>query len=285
MAKILSGKEVSAVKREAMAREVESLKAAGKRLPCLAVIQVGSDPASSIYVRNKVRSCEAIGILSRLYTLDESIGEDRLISQIESLNEDPTVDGILCQLPLPAGMDEDRILDAVMPSKDVDGFHPLNVGSLHMGRSCPLPCTAAGIIEILRYYDIPLSGANALVVGRSQIVGKPVAALLLQENATVTIAHSRTKDLKELARQADIVVAAIGRHHYFDASYFKPEAVVIDVGIHHVDGKVQGDVDQAAVEAHVAALTPVPGGVGPMTITMLLENTLTAYGVQEANRG
>lgn len=281
MAMLLSGTAVSRIKRDELQQRITRINEAGKRQPCLAVIQVGGDPASSIYVGYKEKACAAVGIRSQRFDLDEDVTQEALLALISRLNEDREVDGILCQLPLPAGIDEHMILEAVKPDKDVDGFHPVNVGLLHMGRKCPVPCTAEGIVEILRHYDIPLIGANILVAGRSQIVGKPVAALLLAENATVTIAHSRTRDLKSLTRRADIVIAAIGKHHFFDASFFNPQAVIIDVGIHRVDGRVEGDVNFADVWPHVAAISPVPGGVGPMTITMLLQNTLTAYGKHE----
>lgn len=281
MAQLMSGKAVSEIKRADIKARLGKLKEAGSRVPCLAVVQVGEDPASSIYVNRKEKACTEVGIRSQRFNLPSDVSQEALMALIERLNNDVEVDGILCQLPLPEGIDANQVLDAVTPDKDVDGFHPLNVGLLNMGRECLLPCTAAGIVEILRHYNIPLVGANVLVAGRSQIVGKPVATLLLAEHATVTIAHSRTKNLNELSKRADIVIAAIGKHHFFDASYFSTEAVVVDVGIHRVDGKIQGDVNFAEVEPLVAAITPVPGGVGPMTITMLLENTLTAYDKHE----
>lgn len=281
MAQLMSGKAVSEIKRADIKARLGKLKEEGSRVPCLAVVQVGEDPASSIYVNRKEKACTEVGIRSQRFNLPSDVSQEALMALIERLNNDVEVDGILCQLPLPEGIDANQVLDAVTPDKDVDGFHPLNVGLLNMGRECLLPCTAAGIVEILRHYNIPLVGANVLVAGRSQIVGKPVATLLLAEHATVTIAHSRTKNLKELSKRADIVIAAIGKHHFFDASYFSTEAVVVDVGIHRVDGKIQGDVNFAEVEPLVAAITPVPGGVGPMTITMLLENTLTAYDKHE----
>ncbi len=281
MAKLLSGSALSRTLREDLQQKVSRLRDEGRRQPCLVVIQVGKDPASSIYVGYKQKACAAIGIKSELFSLDEDIKQEELLALIERLNNDPAVDGILCQLPLPGGIDESLVLESVKPDKDVDGFHPVNVGLLHMGKDCPAPCTAEGIVEILRHYQIPLEGANVLVAGRSQIVGKPVAALLTRENATVTLAHSRTKDLKNLTRRADIVIAAIGKHHFFDASYFNSRSVVIDVGIHRIDGRVEGDVNFADVEATVAAITPVPGGVGPMTITMLMKNTLSAYAKHE----
>lgn len=277
MTKILSGKTVATAKRALLKERIDALQAKGHRQPTLAVVQVGTDPASSIYVSNKHKAATAIGIRSLEYPLAEDVSEDELLSVIDSLNLDPTVDGILCQLPLPKHINEDKVIDSILPEKDVDGFHPVNVGLLQMGRPCPLPCTAAGIVEILKYYDVQLEGKNVLVVGRSLIVGKPVATLLLAEHATVTIAHSRTKDLKALSKAADIVICAIGKHHFFDRSYFNEDSIVVDVGIHYVDGKVQGDVNLEDVKDFVQAITPVPGGVGPMTITMLLSSTLECF--------
>lgn len=277
MTKLIDGKALAQLKRGQLKDAIDKVLSDGQRPPCLAVIQVGENPASSIYVRNKHKAAETAGIRSLQFHLEESVSEDELLALIEQLNQDDTVDGILCQLPLPAGIREDRVIDAIRPDKDVDGFHPKNVGLLWMGRECPLPCTAAGVVEMLKHEDISLEGKNVLVVGRSLIVGKPVAALLMAENATVTVAHSRTVDLKEKSKAADIVICAIGKHHFFDRSYFNEQAIVIDVGIHYVDGRTQGDVQFDDVFGHVAALSPVPGGVGPMTITMLLEGTYRAY--------
>lgn len=277
MSMLLDGRTLARIKRQELKEAIEAVTNAGHRAPCLAVIQVGSNPASTIYVRNKHKAAETAGIRSIQHNLAEDVSEAELLDLIAQLNADDKVDGILCQLPLPEGIDADRVIDSILPEKDVDGFHPTNVGLLQMGRECPLPCTAAGVVEILKYYEIELSGKDVLVVGRSLIVGKPVAALLLAENATVTIAHSRTANLKEKARQADIVICAIGKHHFFDRSYFNENAVVVDVGIHYVDGKTQGDVNFEDVVDHVAAISPVPGGVGPMTITMLLSGTFKAY--------
>lgn len=277
MTKILSGKLVSERLRGEISDTIRSYLGANHRPPCLAVVQVGDNAASSIYVNNKKKACAKVGILSREHHLAETCTTEELLALIDELNEDQDVDGILCQLPLPDHIPSDPIIDRIRPDKDVDGFHPYNVGLLQLGRDTLLPCTAAGIVEILKFYDIELEGKKVVVVGRSLIVGKPVSTLLLAENATVTVAHSRTKELKSVCRDADIVIAAIGRHHFFDRSYFKTDAVIVDVGIHHVGGKVQGDVDFASCENHVAAITPVPGGVGPMTITVLLKNTLSAY--------
>lgn len=282
MTQLLDGKALAQLKRSALKDAIDAATSAGQRPPCLAVIQVGDNPASSIYVRNKHKAAAAVGIKTIEHHTADDLSEEALLDLIHQLNEDEGVDGILCQLPLPEAIDEQKIIDAIRPEKDVDGFHPMNVGLLQMGRDCPLPCTAAGVVEMLKHYKIELSGKNVLVVGRSLIVGKPVAALLLAEHATVTIAHSRTKDLKEKARQADIVICAIGKHHFFDRSFFKEDAVVVDVGIHYVDGKTQGDVQFDDVKDHVAAISPVPGGVGPMTITMLLEGTFKAYMRREA---
>lgn len=246
--------------------------------PGLAVIQVGEDPASSIYVRNKQKACAACGIQSFGYELPADAEQKHVLELIETLNKDEQVSGILCQLPLPAHLDEFAITQAILPEKDVDGFHAVNTGLLSMGRDCLVSCTPAGIMAMLRHYDIPISGQRCVVIGRSNIVGKPVAQLMLKAHATVTIAHSRTRDLAGVCRQADILISAIGRAGFVTADFVKPGAVVIDVGINRgEDGKVTGDVDFAAVSDIASAITPVPGGVGPMTITMLLDNTVKAF--------
>jgi methylenetetrahydrofolate dehydrogenase (NADP+)/methenyltetrahydrofolate cyclohydrolase len=241
----------------------------------LATVLVGDDPASAIYVRRKREACEEAGIESIRHELPKETSEDDLLALVSELNAHERVTGILVQLPLPDGIDETRVIRAIDPMKDVDGFHPVNAGFLLQGRPTLLPATPAGIMEILREYEIPLSGANALVVGRSNIVGKPVAILLLTESATVTIAHSRTRELGELARAADVLVAAVGRAGMISAEMVKPGATVIDVGINRVDGKVVGDVEEGVREV-AGHLTPVPGGIGPMTIAMLLVNTVRA---------
>lgn len=273
-AEIIDGKEISGyIKRRAAAGAEECKKA--QREPCLAVIIAGDDPASQIYVKNKRKACEECGIRSLQYTFGSDVKEEELLALIESLNSDNTVDGILCQLPLPKGIDEAKITNAISPEKDVDGFHPVNVGKMLSGKECFLPCTPAGVIEMLKYKNIEISGKRAVVVGRSNIVGKPAAALLLGENATVTVCHSKTENLKEIVKTADIVVAAIGRPKFITADMLKKGCAVIDVGINRSEnGKLCGDVDFENAVKVVGAITPVPGGVGPMTIAMLMENTV-----------
>lgn len=273
-AKIIDGKEISAfIKQQAAGRAAAC--AAAERAPCLAVILVGDDPASQVYVRNKHRACEACGITSLQFALPADTAQAELLALIDRLNNDAGVDGILCQLPLPSHLDEDAVTDAIAPEKDVDGFHPVNVGKMLAGKDCFLPCTPAGVIEMLKYEKIPIAGKHAVVIGRSNIVGKPAAALLLRENATVTVCHSRTADLKETVKTADIVVAAVGRPGFVTADMLKPGCAVIDVGINRLaDGTLAGDVDFAAAKEIAGAITPVPGGVGPMTIAMLMMNTV-----------
>ncbi|MBQ7637362.1 MAG: bifunctional methylenetetrahydrofolate dehydrogenase/methenyltetrahydrofolate cyclohydrolase FolD [Clostridia bacterium] len=273
-AQIIDGKEISAyIKRKAA--EEAAVCGSQKRNPCLAVIIAGEDPASLIYVRNKRKACEECGIRSLQYAFGPDVSEGELLSLIDSLNADDGVDGILCQLPLPSHIDEAKITNSICPEKDVDGFHPVNVGKMLSGKDCFVPCTPAGVIEMLKYKNIEISGKRAVVVGRSNIVGKPAAALLLAENATVTVCHSRTVGLKDIVKTADIVVAAVGKPKFITADMLKDGCAVIDVGINRTpDGKICGDVDfENAV--HVAgAITPVPGGVGPMTIAMLMHNTV-----------
>lgn len=278
MTTLIKGKELAAELRGQLARKVSTLyEKTGKR-PGLAVVQVGEDPASSIYVNNKKKACEETGLLSFGYHLPADIDQHDLLELIDQLNQDPSVHGILCQLPLPKHIDEFRVIQAISPEKDVDGFHPVNVGLLGLGRDGLVSCTPAGVIEMLKAYQIPLVGANCVIVGRSNIVGKPVSQLMLKEHATVTITHSRTKDLPGVCRQADILIAAIGKPEMINADYVKPGAVVIDVGINRNSaGKVVGDVDFASVAPIAQAISPVPGGVGPMTIAMLLKNTWTAF--------
>lgn len=282
-ATIISGKEVSAQLRSQMAQEVSRIIAEGQGSkhfcpPGLAVIQVGHDPASSIYVSNKKKACDQVGIVSFGYELPADASQDDLIELIDTLNKDPRVHGILCQLPLPSHMDEFAVICAIAPEKDVDGFHPVNKGLLSIGRECLVSCTPLGCIALLKNQGISIAGKHCVVIGRSNIVGKPVSQLMLAENATVTIAHSRTRNLPELCRQADILIAAIGRAGFVTKDFVKPGAIVIDVGINRCeDGKVRGDVEFAGVSEIAGAITPVPGGVGPMTITMLLQNTLHAY--------
>ncbi len=276
MAQIIDGKAISqAVKDEIKARTAE-LSAKGISA-CLAVILVGEDPASQVYVKNKKKACEYCGIKSLSYELPADTTEEKLLELIEELNAREDVNGILVQLPLPAGIDEDRVLDAISPDKDVDGFHPVNVGKLSIGKKGFVSCTPAGVIQLLKRSGIEISGKECVVVGRSNIVGKPMSMLLLKENGTVTVCHSRTKNLKEVTKRADILVVAIGKPKFIDASYVREGAVVIDVGIHRQeDGKLCGDVDYASVEPIASAITPVPGGVGPMTIAMLMYNLLAS---------
>ena len=239
----------------------------------LAVIQVGEDPASSVYVRNKKNACEYIGIKSVAYELEESTTQEELLGIIDKLNKDNSVNGILVQLPLPKHIDEDMVINAIAPNKDVDGFHPMNVGALSIGKKGYVSCTPAGVIELLKRSDIDIEGKECVVLGRSNIVGKPMSMLLLRENGTVTICHSRTKDLKEVTKRADILVVAIGKPKFITKDYVKEGATVIDVGIHrNEDNKLCGDVDFDDVKDIVGAITPVPGGVGPMTIAMLMSN-------------
>lgn len=282
MARILSGKEFAARIKEDAARGVAELKAAGV-LPRLAVIIVGSDPASEVYVRNKQRTCEELGIRSDHIALPAETTKEELLACIEELNVDPEVHGILVQLPLPAQIaeDEEEILSHIDPRKDVDGFHPVNVGHLVLGAPGLRPCTPAGCIRMLDYAGIPIEGAHAVIIGRSNIVGKPMAHLLLERNATVTICHSRTQNLAAIARTADILVAAVGRPRFVTANMVKEGATVIDVGINRIaPKKLVGDVDFDAAAAVAGAITPVPGGVGLLTVAMLMENVVQAAKAQ-----
>ena len=284
MARILSGKEFAARIKEDAARGVTELKAAGV-LPRLAVIIVGSDPASEVYVRNKQRTCEELGIRSDHIALPAETSKEELLACIEELNVDPEVHGILVQLPLPAQIaeDEEEILSHIDPRKDVDGFHPVNVGHLVLGAPGLRPCTPAGCIRMLDYAGIPIEGAHAVIIGRSNIVGKPMAHLLLERNATVTICHSRTQNLAAIARTADILVAAVGRPRFVTANMVKEGATVIDVGINRIaPKKLVGDVDFDAAAAVAGAITPVPGGVGLLTVAMLMENVVQAAKAQNA---
>ena len=272
MALLIDGKQISTDIKDELKETVARLKEQGIE-GALAVIQVGADPASSVYVRNKKKACEYIGIRSVSYELPEETTEEELLGIIEKLNDDNTINGILCQLPVPAHMDENKIIRTIAPQKDVDGFHTQNVGALVVGQEGFVSCTPAGVIQLLKRSDIAIEGKHCVVVGRSNIVGKPMALLMLQENATVTICHSRTKNLKEICKEADILIVAIGKPKFITADYVKEGATVIDVGIHRMeDGKLCGDVDFDQVEPHVSAITPVPGGVGPMTIAMLMNN-------------
>ena len=274
-AKILDGKVLSAQIRNEVSELVAALKARGIT-PGLAVILVGNDPASEIYVRNKGKGCEETGMISRTIRMNETTTQEELESQIESLNRDPAIHGILVQLPLPDHLDENAALARILPEKDVDGFHLINAGHLLNGTKGVLPCTPKGALYMIRSTGEDLSGKEAVVIGRSNIVGKPMAMLLLQQNCTVTICHSRTKNLAEHTRRADILVAAVGKAGFVTEEMIKPGAIVIDVGINRVDGKVCGDVDFDHVREKAGWITPVPGGVGKMTIAMLLANTMDA---------
>lgn len=285
MAQIIDGKRISQEIKDELREQVAAYKEKGIE-GALAVIQVGADPASSVYVRNKKRACEYIGIRSESYELAEDTTEEELLELIRRLNADPAVNGILCQLPVPAHMDENKIIRTIAPEKDVDGFHTQNVGALMVGQQGFVSCTPAGVIQLLKRSGIEITGKHCVVVGRSNIVGKPMAMLMLQENATVTVCHSRTKDLAAICRQADILIVAVGRPKLITAEYVKEGAVVIDVGIHRqADGKLCGDVDAAQVEPLAAAMTPVPGGVGPMTIAMLMNNCVEAVKQQCVRSG
>lgn len=275
-AAIISGKQVSDEIRISIAREVAELTERGVK-PGLAVVLVGEDPASQVYVRNKEKSCIELGFHSEVHRLDAGTTQEELLALVADLNSRDNIDGILVQLPLPKHIEEKAVIDAISVEKDVDGFHPVNVGNLVIGDDSLLPCTPAGVIELIKRTGIEISGKHAVVIGRSNIVGKPVSLLLQRENATVTMCHSRTANMAELSRQADILVVAIGRANFIDASYVKPGAVVIDVGMNRLDtGKLAGDVDYESAREAAGYITPVPGGVGPMTITMLMSNTLIA---------
>jgi methylenetetrahydrofolate dehydrogenase (NADP+)/methenyltetrahydrofolate cyclohydrolase len=276
MAKLIDGKAVAAKVRADIAQEVQTLKKLGVT-PGLAVVIVGDDPASRNYVNNKKKACAEVGIYSEEYALPATTKQSELMQLVETLNRKKEIDGILVQSPLPNGLNEEAVVEAINPEKDVDAFHPSNVGRIMIGNYHFLPCTPAGVIELLHSEQIEISGKNCVVVGRSNIVGKPMAMLLLHQNGTVTICHSKTKNLTELCKSADILVAAVGKPNFITADMVKPGAVVIDVGINrNPQGKLCGDVDFASVEKIASYLTPVPGGVGPMTIAMLLKNTVTA---------
>ncbi|MBE6733177.1 MAG: bifunctional methylenetetrahydrofolate dehydrogenase/methenyltetrahydrofolate cyclohydrolase FolD [Ruminococcaceae bacterium] len=275
MYKLIDGKEISAAVKERVKNEVAILNSKGISVG-LAVIIVGEDPASKIYVANKKKACEQLGIRSMEYALDADTTEEELLELINTLNEEKSVNGILCQLPLPKHLDEKIIINAISPEKDVDAFHPHNVGRIMIGDYDFVPCTPAGIMEMLKYEGIEVEGKTCVVIGRSNIVGKPMGMLLLHKNGTVTICHSRTKNLLEICREADILVAAVGKAEFVTADMVKEGAVVIDVGMNRIDGRLCGDVDFENVKEKASAITPVPGGVGPMTIAMLMQNTLTA---------
>lgn len=275
---IISGTELSARLKAEMATQMPQLEKEYGRVPCLAVILVGENPASQSYVKGKIKACEVVGMKSLLITMPATASESELLAKIAELNADKDVDGVLVQLPLPAGIDESKVIDAISVEKDVDGFHPSNVAKLWLNEPCILPCTPKGIMKMIEETGIQVKGKKAVVVGRSNIVGKPVAKLLLDANATVTIAHSRTENLAAVCREADILVAAVGKEAVITADMIKPGAVVIDVGVNRgADGKLHGDVDFAGAVEVAGAITPVPGGVGPMTICMLMSNTIECF--------
>ncbi len=281
MAQIIDGKKISQELKDELKEKVAKYKEEGVEIT-LAVIQVGNDKASSVYVGNKKKACEYIGINSLSYELEESTTEEELLNLIKELNNRKDVNGILVQLPLPKHIDEDKVIETIDAKKDVDGFHPMSVGALSIGKKGFISCTPYGIIELLKRSNIDIDGKECVVIGRSNIVGKPMSMLLLRENATVTVAHSHTKNLKEVARRADILVVAIGKPQFINSEYVKEGAVVIDVGIHRDENnKLCGDVDYEDVFPHASAITPVPGGVGPMTIAMLMKNCVNAVEIQK----
>ncbi len=276
MAEIIDGKLVSASVRKQLAEETAALREKGI-VPGLAVVMVGEDPASSIYVRNKEKACEEIGIYSEIHKLPEDTTEESLLDLLRSLNTDCRIDGVIVQLPLPSGISGDRVINCIDPDKDVDAFHPLNVGKILIGNFCLLPFTPAGVMKLLDYYGIEVSGKDCVVIGRSNIVGKPQAALLMHRNGTVTVCHSKTADIIFHTAKADIIVVAVRKPGFLTGDMIKEGAVVIDVGINRDEnGKICGDVDFASVREKASFITPVPGGVGPMTVTMLMQNTVTA---------
>lgn len=281
MPQIINGKEISQQIKDELKAEVTRLAEMGRHA-CLAVVQVGNDPASSVYVNNKKKACAYIGIESESYELPEETTEEELTALVEKLNSDHRVNGILVQLPLPAHIDEDKVIRTISPDKDVDGFHPVSVGRLWIGEKGFLSCTPAGIIQLLKRSGITIEGKECVIIGRSNIVGKPMAALLLRENGTVTVTHSRTKELKEVTRRADILIVAIGKKQFITREYVKDGAVVIDVGMHRDENnKLCGDVDYEDVAPVTSAITPVPGGVGPMTIAMLMDNCVETMRIRE----
>ena len=280
MAQIIDGRKISTQIKDEVKEQVAALKQKGIDVT-LAVIQVGKDPASTVYVGNKKKACEYVGIRSLAYELPEETSEQELLELVQSLNAKEDVDGILVQLPLPKHIDEDKVIRTISPDKDVDGFHPVNVGKMVIGEDTFLPCTPAGIIEMIKRTDIDIEGKECVVIGRSNIVGKPMAILMLRENATVTVTHSKTRNLKEICKEADILIVAIGKPKFITEEYVKEGAVVIDVGIHrNEENKLCGDVDFDSVEPVCSAITPVPGGVGPMTIAMLMNNCLESVSLQ-----
>jgi len=276
---IIDGKKSSSIIKEKIKQRVDEIKANGKRVPGLAVVLVGEDPASKVYVGSKIKTCEYLGFHSKKYLLSEDVSEEELLDLILKLNEDETIDGILVQLPLPKHISEEKVIDTIAPNKDVDGFGTENMGKILIGKNDGfIPCTPNGILELLDMYNIELSGKDVTVVGRSNIVGKPIAALLINRSATVTVCHSRTKNLTEKLQKADIIIAAVGIPKFIKKEMIKKGSVIIDVGINRDEnGKLCGDIDFKDVEEKVGAITPVPGGVGPMTIAMLMKNTLKSF--------
>jgi methylenetetrahydrofolate dehydrogenase (NADP+)/methenyltetrahydrofolate cyclohydrolase len=286
VAQLIDGKAIAKTVRDEVARGVADFKARWGRAPGLHVVLAGDNPASVVYTRNKEKAANEVGMVGELHKLPADVGKTELLGLVRRLNADPSVDGILVQLPLPDGIPSLEVIEAIDPAKDVDGFHRISVGALWTGNAVLVPCTPRGCMRLLREAGVDPAGQSALIVGRSNIVGKPMAALLLEAHATVTIAHSKTRDLPAVCRQADILVAAVGRMRMIHGDWIKPGAVVIDVGMNRdADGKLCGDVDFASAERVARAITPVPGGVGPMTIAMLLENTLAAARAREAQRG
>lgn len=279
---IIDGKLVSSEIRKSLKSEVDSIKTEYNKVPGLAVIIVGNNPASEVYVRNKERACAEIGIRSLRYSLPEDISEKEILDIISELNSDPDVNGILVQLPLPKGLDENKILSSINVNKDVDGFSAYQTGRLTLGQDALTSCTPTGIMELLKYYNVDPTGKHAVVVGRSNIVGKPMSLLLLKANATVTVCHSKTKNIADITKSGDIVVVAIGKPGFLSADMIKEDAVVIDVGITRTENGLKGDVDYEEVSNKASLITPVPGGVGPMTITMLMSNTVKAFFMQNA---
>ncbi len=277
MAIILDGKATSLKVKAGIKEQVADIVASGRRAPCLAVVLVGENPASQVYVRNKIRSSEETGITSKQYLLPEDTTEETLITLVKELNDNADIDGILVQLPLPKAINERAVIEAIAPEKDVDAFHPINVGKMFLGLDSFAPCTPSGIIRLLDEYGVEIAGKHCVVIGRSNIVGKPMAALLTARHGTVTVCHSKTPDISVFTRQADILIVAVGKPNVVDGSMIKDGAVVVDVGMNRVDGKLCGDCDFASCEAKASYITPVPGGVGPMTIAMLLTNTVKAY--------
>ncbi len=281
MAKIIDGKKVSSDVKNKVAQQVLKLKEMYNKVPGLAVVIVGNDPASRVYVNNKKRACDMVGFYSEEYALPEETTQEELMSLIEKLNNKENINGVLVQLPLPKHLNESAVIEAIKPQKDVDAFHASNVGKIMIGEYSFLPCTPAGVMELIKSENIEVEGKNCVVIGRSNIVGKPMAMLLLHNNGTVTICHSKTKNLKEICKSADILVAAVGKPKFVKSDMVKEGAVVIDVGMNRDEnGKLCGDVDFKEVEPISSYITPVPGGVGPMTVAMLMKNTLTAFKIQ-----